>query len=267
MRGNSAVNSMTAGTLKWASRSDTSDSKIVGMRWYLDVGGYDDCLDDLAPPAIGHTDDGDFADVGMTGEHALDLDRVDVLAATDDAVVDPSVQRQVPLVTDRAEISSSAPTVGVDLEDVRGAQRDLADAVLVDTLDPQLGATDRTPDRTQQIGAVGGRPHMVLVAQHGDRACLGLAEDLHHARVRHRRRAQRVSVSGCIGMAPYCSTRGLASANAPSASKMSIIVGTSSAHVTPSRPARRQLSMLNQSCGTIDTPIPSTVTSIATPAV
>ena len=75
------------------------------------------------------------------------------------------------------------------------------------------------------------------------------------------------SVSGWIGIAPYCSTRGAASASAPSASSISIIVGTSSAHVTPSFPARRQLSTLNQSCGTIATPMPSTVTSIATPAV
>ena len=48
---------------------------------------------------------------------------------------------------------------------------------------------------------------------------------------------------------------------------MSIIVGTSNATVTPSRPASLHLSMLNQSCGMIEAPTASTVYTMLTPAV
>ncbi len=64
----------------------------------------------------------------------------------------PTVQRHVALVADGAEIAGAAPTVGVDLEHMRRVDRDLPDAVLVGSLDPQLGAVDRPTDRRSRSG-------------------------------------------------------------------------------------------------------------------
>ncbi|CAB4830904.1 unannotated protein [freshwater metagenome] len=72
-------------------------------------------------------------------------------------------------------------------------------------------------------------------------------------------RSAASSVSGWIGDAPYCNALGCTSASAPADNRMSIIVGTSSANVTPRRPASRHLSMLNQSCGTTPAPTANTV--------
>jgi hypothetical protein len=48
----------------------------------------------------------------VLGERLLDLDRIDVLAAADDHVLDPVGEEQVALVVDVAAVAGAQPAVG-----------------------------------------------------------------------------------------------------------------------------------------------------------
>jgi hypothetical protein len=50
----------------------------------------------------------------MTGEHLLDLDRVDVLAARDDHVLDPVGEEEVALLVDVAAVAGPQPAFGCE---------------------------------------------------------------------------------------------------------------------------------------------------------
>ena len=67
--------------------------------------------DVVAEPVVGSADDGHLPDSRMTGEHVLDLERMDVLAAGDDHVVEPSFQPEVPVLVEAADVAGVVPAV------------------------------------------------------------------------------------------------------------------------------------------------------------
>ncbi len=72
----------------------------------LDKGG-----DDLAPPLIGKTDDGDLEHRRMKRKTAFDLDRRDILAAGNDHVVDAAGHEQIAIAVDEAGIAGEIPAI------------------------------------------------------------------------------------------------------------------------------------------------------------
>src|ERR1700754_3946588 len=65
----------------------------------------------FTPLLVGHADDGDLGDRGMLGQYPLDLDRVDVLAAGDDHVLEPVLDEDVAALIDPADVTAPKPTV------------------------------------------------------------------------------------------------------------------------------------------------------------
>src|SRR5919201_2543102 len=94
----------------------------------------------LAPPRIGHPDDGRLSDRRMRVEDVLDLGGVHVLAAADDHVLFAVDERQESLLVEPPEVAGAEPAVGgerlgrrlglvpVAGEHVRPTELDLADA-------------------------------------------------------------------------------------------------------------------------------------------
>ncbi len=71
----------------------------------------DDRGDVLAEPLVGGADHRDLAHAGVRREDVLDLERMDVLAARDDHVVDPPVDPQVAVGVEVAGIARRVPAV------------------------------------------------------------------------------------------------------------------------------------------------------------
>ena len=161
----------------------------------------DDVGDDaLAPAVVGRADDRDLAHARRAREHVLDLDRMDVLAARDDHVVDAAddpevavlvepadVARVVPAVADRLRVRvRPVPVAGERLVGAHVAE----DLALARRVEPQAGVQRRAPR------AAGLR---ALVALDRERVDLGRAVvvdedlglegggDLLDERARHRR--------------------------------------------------------------------------------
>ena len=65
----------------------------------------------MAEPLVGRADDRDLAHAGMAREHVLDLERVDVLAARDDHVVEPAVEPEVAVLVEPADVAGVVPAV------------------------------------------------------------------------------------------------------------------------------------------------------------
>ena len=94
---------------------------------------------DLAHDVVGARHDRDRGDVGMGRQHALDLDRVDVVAAADVHLLAPADEPQTAAVVDPAEVAGAHEAVGrergarllgvapVARHDGGGAQAHLAD--------------------------------------------------------------------------------------------------------------------------------------------
>ena len=59
----------------------------------------------------GGADDCDFEHAGMSCEHVLDLERMDVLAARDDHVVDAAVDPEIALLVEMARVARVVPAV------------------------------------------------------------------------------------------------------------------------------------------------------------
>src|SRR5207245_600178 len=95
---------------------------------------------DLTPMAVGDANHRSLRDLGVLLEHALDLDRVDVLPPADDLVATTTDEEDIAVAVDAAEVASSEPPVGVGQEQVRAPGHDLADAVAVSPLDADLDA-------------------------------------------------------------------------------------------------------------------------------
>ena len=143
----------------------------------------------LLPFRIGAADHGAFGDVRMRDQHALDLGRIDVLAAGNDHVLLAVVDEEMPVGVARADVAGMIPAVAQRLggrrrvapvfeEHVRPAHHDFARdagrdlvAVVVDHA--------RLADEAGQAGRAGA-----LVAADAridrDRAGLGRAVDLQH---------------------------------------------------------------------------------------
>jgi hypothetical protein len=60
---------------------------------------------------IGRSDDRHLGHLRMAGEHVLDLQRVDVLSAGDDHVVDPAEQPEVAVTVEPADVARVVPAV------------------------------------------------------------------------------------------------------------------------------------------------------------
>ena len=74
--------------------------------------GADDDRDDALPQAlVRRPHDRDLADTGTPRQHVLHLERVDVLAARDDHVVDPSVDPEVAVLVQVARVARVVPAV------------------------------------------------------------------------------------------------------------------------------------------------------------
>jgi len=84
-------------------------TNLVGLTFKLDNGFHD-----FAPLIVGHPDDRDVDHGGMLGQHPFHLDRVDVLAAGDDHVLQPVLDEDVAAVVDSADIAGAEPAVLCD---------------------------------------------------------------------------------------------------------------------------------------------------------
>src|SRR3954468_7997180 len=100
--------------------------RLPGMRRELLLGDGDfrsqdnDAVHALAPDVVWHADDSNLHDAGMGGEGVLHLDRVDVLAAGHDHVVDAVDELEVAVLVESAEVAGEVPAVA---EHLRGRVR------------------------------------------------------------------------------------------------------------------------------------------------
>jgi 3-hydroxyisobutyrate dehydrogenase-like beta-hydroxyacid dehydrogenase len=101
-------------------------TQLVGFGRGRGIRGYDRGTDDLTPSTIGYADHRRLAHPRMIGEDRLDLRRVDVLATTDDAVVQPALEEYETLLVDTAKVTGLPPAVSVGSEQVGGPDGDFA---------------------------------------------------------------------------------------------------------------------------------------------
>ena len=108
--GSSSTKRYSRGRLKRASVRTRGRARRAPRR--VDPGVGDDERDDaLAPAVVGRADDRDLAHARVAREHVLDLERVDVLAARDDHVVDPADDPEVAVLVEPAEVAGEVPAV------------------------------------------------------------------------------------------------------------------------------------------------------------
>ena len=111
LRGSSAITSTLLGTLKPAMRSRAQAITLAGS---TRVAGprHAHRLHRLAPGGVGHADHRHVGHVGVAVDRALDLGRVDVLAAGDDHVLHPVVDVDVAVGVHVAGVAGVHPAVG-----------------------------------------------------------------------------------------------------------------------------------------------------------
>ena len=73
--------------------------------------GHDEGHHALAPPVVGLADHRDVPHLGMPRQDLLDLDRMDVLAAADDHVVDAARDEEIAVPVDIAHVAGEVPAV------------------------------------------------------------------------------------------------------------------------------------------------------------
>ena len=149
------------------------------------VEGHDVGLDLLAELAVIDPEHDDLADGRVFVEPVLDLDRIDVLATSDDEIGAAARKEEQP-VLDAAEVAGSEPTarsdrVGGRLRvvpvagcDHRAAQHDVADLavgerVVVVVVDRKVAGRDRRTDRLRVL------PEHVVARRGGEARTLGQA--------------------------------------------------------------------------------------------
>src|ERR1700679_621058 len=86
---------------------------VVGARGRIGLHD-DDRLHLFAPRLAGHTDDGDVGDGGMAEHRALDVGRIDVLAAGDDHVLHAVVNVDIAVLVQIAGVTGAQPAAGVE---------------------------------------------------------------------------------------------------------------------------------------------------------
>src|SRR3954453_20566757 len=132
----------------------------------LAVVGHDHDPDLLAHHVVGDADRDNLADAGRAGQRALDLDRVDVLAAAVDHVLLAIDDVEQPVLVDPAEVAGVQPAadegllrgvgvVPVALHDVGPADQQLADAGLgVGPVDREIDDGHREADGVRVLGGL-----------------------------------------------------------------------------------------------------------------
>ena len=127
---------------------------------------------------IRHAHDPDRGDRGVGAEHILDFHWIDVLPAADHHVVTTTAKTEVTVIVHHAEITSVQPPIGGLAGKVLRGGEDLADSRRVRLVDLQTEAANRSPDGVQNVRGIQGGQAMIVWAQAGDRAALGLTTAL-----------------------------------------------------------------------------------------
>ena len=171
-------------------------------------GTEDDARDrPLAPPGVGHADDGRLGDLRVGHQLVLELDRADPLAARLDDVLGPVDQADVPVRVDGGDVAGPEPPVG-------GERLGRARVVVVAGGDPrapdlQLAGGAAVP-RQRSSGVVGVRPAEARLHADGRlahaRAQVGAALLVEVARQGRLEVAQRTDRAG-LGHAPRLQDR------------------------------------------------------------
>lgn len=78
----------------------------------LTVAQHHDRFHGLTPVRVGYADDGGLEHRRVRADRVLDLDRVDVLSAHDDHVLEPVVDVEESVVVDHPDIAGAEPAVG-----------------------------------------------------------------------------------------------------------------------------------------------------------
>src|SRR5437868_6455334 len=104
------------------------ESKFISGRATPRVRRHDHRLHDLAPSPIAHSHDSRLANARVREQRLLDLGRVDVLSASDDAIALATPQMDIALLVDDAQVACSSPSVRIHDERVGTAQHELAHA-------------------------------------------------------------------------------------------------------------------------------------------
>src|SRR6516225_4025880 len=153
--------------------------------------GDDDGARDLAPLLVGQADDRHLADAGDADHDALDLRRIDVLAAGNDHVLQAILDVEITFVVDLADVAGAKPAViegfargiravPIFLEQEVGLDNDLALPALADHA--VVGAHSdvrehaRASGRTDVAQGVFTEQHGAATARFGERIAL---QDLH----------------------------------------------------------------------------------------
>jgi len=148
----------------------------------------DDSRDRLAPFVVGHADNGDHRDIGVLGQHVLDLARKDVEPAGDDHVLLAVEDEHVAALVRARDIAGMQPAVlqgfrgllrplPVSGHHMRRAHADLAglsgfDFTVVVAENFDVAGGDRKSAGQEEIRSLW---IMVRLAQHRDRIALGLS--------------------------------------------------------------------------------------------
>ena len=178
------------GVLKPAMRC-AREADDIGRRRFLSRLHHHDRFHRFAPLLVGHADHGDFGDVGMVADRALDLGGIDVLAAGDDHVLDAVVDVEIAVLVEIAGVSSAQPVVlvqrsGGGLRQVpvaghvgAGARRDLADFARRQFV--AVGIEDRELNAGQGLagGAHAVQPLDVILRRQCDDGAGGLGHAVH----------------------------------------------------------------------------------------
>ena len=151
--------------------------------------------DALAVVGVRQADHRDVGDVGVRGQGALDFDRVDVVAACDDHVLEPVDQGQVAIRVDAGQVAGVQPAapeglgglgglVPVTLHHRLAAKQQFTDAARADVVALRVGHARLGERQRLPAAGVGTGFDLLDVAVHAARAALGLPAQLDEAHLR-----------------------------------------------------------------------------------
>ena len=137
--------------------------------------GDDERDDALAEPLVRLADDGDLAHAGMAREDVLDLERVDVLAARDDHVVDAAVEPEVAVLVEPPDVAGAVPAVADRLRVGVGAVPVAGERLVGGQVAEDLAVLAEARQARVQRRAAGAAGLRALVGADRERVDLGRA--------------------------------------------------------------------------------------------